>query len=68
MLILRRKNREQIHIGTESDFKKGTEIIVTVFREKGSDEITVGIDAADSQKILRGELVQKYVEGLRNGE
>lgn len=66
MLVLRRKNRETIHIGTADDFKNGTEVVITVFREKNSDEISVGVDAPNELKILRGELVQKYVEGIED--
>ena len=64
MLVLRRKNRETIHIGTEEDFKNGTEVIVTIFKEKGGEDISVGVDASDDMKILRGELVPKYLEKL----
>jgi sRNA-binding carbon storage regulator CsrA len=66
MLVLRRKNRETIHIGSKEDFKNGNETIITIFRDKGSDEISIGIDAGDEMKILRGELVQKYLENLEN--
>lgn len=66
MLVLSRKNKQTIHIGTEADFKAGREIIITVFKDKNGDDISVGIDADKEWKILRGELVQNYVEKLGN--
>lgn len=64
MLVLSRKNKQTIHIGREEDFKDGCEIIITIFKDKNSDEVSVGIQAGSEQKILRGELVNKYIEKL----
>jgi sRNA-binding carbon storage regulator CsrA len=64
MLVLSRKNKQTIHIGTEEDFKNGTEVVVTIFKDKNNDDIQVGIQAEKDKKILRGELVNKYIESL----
>ena len=64
MLVLRRKNRESIEIGTESDFKSGNQIVITVFKENNSNDVSIGVSAPDDVKILRSELVGKYLEKL----
>lgn len=66
MLVLRRKHKEQIQLGTEEDFRNGTTIRQTVFVEDigGRCQVSIGTDAPDDIKIFREEKVDEYLESI----
>lgn len=60
MLVVSRKQDEEILIGTEEEIDNGTAIVVKVMRVgEGGRAVRVGIEAPGTTRILRGEIVAK---------
>jgi sRNA-binding carbon storage regulator CsrA len=65
MLVLTRQNKEKVHIGTEDQFRKGTQTVITVWTF-GNPKIQLGLDAPSDTIILRDELVPEFLKRLKN--